>query len=123
MQEVQENLDHIWNNRKKLVMDIDVCAKWYPENWKSMTQLQLYGHFNMLFCTEMRFVRDRGNYFEQLLKSKILGSHLSENIAKELNEMTRKGQRKNMADEFFNIWFRQILKQIIKPERYVLGMR
>ena len=102
-------------------MDIDVCSKWFPQNWKNMTQLQLFGHFNMFFCTEMRFVRDRGNYFEQLLKSKILGGHLSENIARDFNEMTRKGQRKNMADEFFNIWFRQILKQIIKPERYVLG--
>ena len=121
MLEVQANLDYVWANRKKLVMDINVCAKWFPENWKSMTQLQLYGHFNMFFCTEMRFVRDRGNYFEQQLSSKIFSSHLSVNIARELNEMIRKGQRRCMSDEFFNIWFRQILKQIIKPERYVLG--
>ena len=34
--------------------------------------------------------------------------------------MTRRGDRHSMADEYFNIWFRSILKQIIKPERYML---
>ena len=130
-------------------MDVDLCAKWFPENWKNMNEMQLYGHFNKYFCTEMRFVKDWGNYFEQLLSSKVFGSKLrnvyqgfsgrvgvinnfcdcnqkrltnkaSDEIASEFNEMTRRGQRKCMSDEFFNIWFRSILKQIIKPERYVL---
>ena len=47
----------------------------------------------------------------------------SDNIARDFNNMTRRGQRKCMSDEFFNIWFRSILKKIIKPERYVLGIR
>ena len=66
---MQDDLVFIWNNRKKLVMDIDVLAKWFPENWKNMNELLLYGHFNMQFCSEMRFVRESGNYFEQLLGS------------------------------------------------------
>ena len=128
-------------------MDINVLAKWFPENWKSMNELQLYGHFNKFFCSDMRFVLERGNYFEQLLSSKVFGGQLrtdlrltqkmhtvhvtilslqipySESIASEFNEMTRRGQRNCMANEYFNIWFRSILKQIIKPERFILGTR
>ena len=44
----------------------------------------------------------------------------SDDIARDFNEMTRTGKRNCMADEFFNIWFRSILKQIIKPERFIL---
>ena len=69
-------------------MDIDVLAKWYPENWKGMNEMQLYGHFNMYFCSEMRFVRERGNYFEQLLASKIFGGKLRQVLSK--NEIAEK---------------------------------
>ena len=74
--EVQGDIDFVWNNRKKLIMDINVLAKWYPENWETMSELQLFGHFNRFFCTEVRFVQDRGNYFEQLLTSEVFGGRL-----------------------------------------------
>lgn len=126
-------------------MNINVLAKWYPENWQNMSLLQLYGHFNMFFCAEMKFVRENGRYFEQLLSSNVFNARLrnvvsrsnqkcaigfeltfvnnskSDDIAKDFNEMTRTGKRNCMAEEFFNIWFRSILKQIIKPERFILG--
>ena len=74
--EVQADLDFIWTNRKKLVMEIDVLASWFPENWENMTEVQLYAHFNKHFCYEMRFVKEMGNYFEQLLTSKVFGGPL-----------------------------------------------
>ena len=74
--EVQNDLDFIWVNRKKLVMNINVLAKWYPENWQDMSLLQLYGHFNMYFCREMKYVRENGKYFEQLLSSKVFNARL-----------------------------------------------
>ena len=87
--EVQDDLNFIWNNRKKLVMNIDVLAKWFPENWKNMNELQLYGHFNRFFCAEMRFVKERGKYFEQLLSSKIFGGTLRNGSSSHAREMYR----------------------------------
>ena len=80
LEEVQADIDFVWNNRKKLIMDVNVLSKWYPENWQNMTSLQLFGHFNKAFCSDMRFVKDRGNYFEQLLTSKVFGGKLRKGI-------------------------------------------
>ena len=41
-------------------------------------------------------------------------------IAKEFNEMTRAGKRKNMCMEAYKIWARMMLKQIIKPGFFIM---
>ena len=102
-------------------MNIKLLAPWFPERWEHMNDTQLYAHFAKAFM-EARFVRDLGSGFEQILASRIFGGQMKENFAKEFNDLTKEGKRKCMANEYFYIWARSVLKQIIKPERYMLGM-
>ena len=84
-------------------------------------------HFHKYFCLENRVLQtyesreDEKGEFEQLASSKLFEDKLVGNFAKDFNEMTRRGLRKNMAGEFYRIWARSILKMIIKPEFYILG--
>lgn len=39
-------------------------------------------------------------------------------IAKDFNDMTRSGGRKDMSEEAYKIWARSILKKVIKPDFY-----
>ena len=39
-------------------------------------------------------------------------------IAKDFNDMTKSGGRKDMSDEAYKIWARTVLKKIIKPVFY-----
>ena len=91
-------------------------------------------HFHKFFCLENRVLQcfeddedgharvSKKGEFEQLVSSKVFEDKLNGDFAKDFNEMTRKGLRKNMAGEFYRIWARSILKQIIKPEFFILGM-
>ena len=103
-------------------MNIDVLTPWYPENWETMNELQLYKHFREQFCTEMRYIMKMGSEFEQLLSSKIFGGQIKNEYANEFNQLTVAGKRNCMANEYCLIWIRTVLKQLIKPERYMLGM-
>ena len=99
-----------------------------------MNEQQLYQHFHKYFCLENRIIQSfetdaEGNTrptkkgeFEQIASSKIFEDKLVGNFAKDFNEMTRRGIRKDMSGEFYRIWARSILKRIIKPEFFVLGM-
>ena len=93
----------------------------------------MYLHFHKYFCTENRVIQSfetgadgyakihtKGE-FEQLASSKVFEDKLNGDFAKEFNEMTRRGLRKDMSGEFYRIWARSILKQIIKPEFFILG--
>ena len=120
--EVETELTQVWNNRKKLIMNIDLLTPWYPEDWESMTELQLYKHFRENFCTGMQYIKEMGAEFEQLMSSNIFGGQIKYDFAKEFNQFTLAGKRKCMANEYFLIWVRTVLKQLIKPERYMLGM-
>ena len=114
-------------------MNFRICAEWYPENWKEMNEQQLYLHFHKYFCLENRVIQSfetdaegrtrltKKGEFEQLASSKIFVDKLTGNFAKEFNEMTKNGLRKDMSGEFYRIWARSILKLIIKPEFYILG--
>jgi len=119
--EVKQDIHDTWNNRKKLVMNISLLAPWCPTNWENMSETQLYAHFNMQFCTEMRYIMEMGKTFEQLLVSKVFGGQIKDAYAKEFNQLTIAGKRKCMANEYFLIWVRSILKKLIKSERYMLG--
>ena len=91
-------------------------------------------HFHKHFSLESRVIQsfetDKDGHarvtkkgeFEQLASSKLFDDNLNGTFAKEFNEMTRKGLRKNMAGEFYRIWARSILKLLIKPEFYILGI-
>ena len=65
----------------------------------------------------------RKGEFEQLASSKIFADKLTGNFAKDFNEMTKNGLRKDMSGEFYRIWARSVLKIIIKPEFFILGRR
>ena len=121
VQEVQQDIISVWNNRKKLIMNVSLLAPWCPEDWENMTEIQLYAHFNRQFCIEMRYITEMGSTFEQLLVSKVFGGQIKDSYAKNFNQMTIAGKRKCMANEYFFIWVRSVLKKLIKPERYMLG--
>ena len=41
-------------------------------------------------------------------------------IAKDFNDLTRSGNRKDMGLEAYKIWVRSVLKKIIKPEYFIM---
>ena len=41
-------------------------------------------------------------------------------VAAAFNKMTQEKKRKDMGAEAFRIWFRKFLKQLLKPEYYIL---
>ena len=126
--EVEANLKETWNNRKRIIMEIRLLAKWYPENWSEMSEEELYEHFYKRFCTVDRFINsssgtdpEKGD-FEQLLCSRIFANGpINKDFSKEFDEMTKRGTRDNMADEFYKIWIRIILQALFKPEFYIQG--
>ena len=115
-------------------MNFRICAEWFPENWKEMDEDQLYLHYHKYFCLENRVIQSfetdakgqtkliKKGDFEQLASSRIFVDKLTGNFAKEFNEMTRRGIRKDMSGEFYRIWARSVLKILIKPKFFILGL-
>ena len=89
---------------------------------------KLYNHLVERFCTRERYIKDEFNaegqksMFEQLFASEVFGiGPIGKDFAKEFDEMTKKGNRKDMAIMYFRIYIRWLFKLLMKPEFYVKG--
>ena len=69
---------------------------------------------------DMNFISGDAHTFSQLLVEDLFGDKIkSLDIAREFNEKTRRGDRKDMGKEAYKIWCRNILKKITEPSFYI----
>ena len=73
--------------------------------------------------TKMHFIHGRGHTFAQLLaENELFKDKIKDlKIASDFNDLTKKGERKDMSAELFKIWARWILKKVIKKEYFMMA--
>ena len=119
MDEVEESIKEVWLNRDKLLIDLKVVKSWHIRNWKERTDESI-AKILMHQFKDLNFVSGDSHVFSQLLVEDLFGDKIkSKEEAKEFNEKTRRGDRKDMGKEAYKIWCRNILKKIVNPNFYI----
>ena len=45
LKEIENDIEFKWSNRERLLMDLKLFKAWYPEEWKGMSEDDLFRHF------------------------------------------------------------------------------
>ena len=45
LKEIENDIEFKWSNRERLLMDLKLFKAWHPEEWKGMSEDDLFRHF------------------------------------------------------------------------------